>query len=33
MAASPSPHSLDYNAIGGVGREALEAAKGKGTTI
>ena len=34
MAASPSPHSLTYNAIGDVGREALEeAAKEKGTYI
>ena len=34
MAASPSPHSLEDNAIGDVGREALEeAAKGKGTKI
>ena len=38
MAASPSPHSLDFNAIGRVGREALrealrEAAKEKGTFI
>ena len=34
MAASPSPHSLDFNAIGDVGGEALEeAAKEKGTRI
>ena len=34
MAASPSPHSLYFNAIGDVGREALEeAAKEKGTYI
>ena len=34
MAASHSPHSLEHNAIGDVGREALkEAAKEKGTYI
>ena len=34
MAASPSPHSIWNNAIGDVGREALEeAAKGKRTRI
>ena len=34
MAASPSPHSLRHNAIGDVGRKALEeAAKEKGTYI
>ena len=34
MATSPSPHSLQFNAIGDVGREALrETAKEKGTAI